>query len=143
MAAIVIPHPSSHAAARRPRAVTKISDLLSPVNVMIDLRIPDKAQLLQELAVIAARVLILPPDEISFALLKREELGSTGMGGGVAVPHARIEKVNRPFGTLIRLNQPIHFAAVDGRPVDLVFPLLLSTTPEVSNFASLPLSLGS
>jgi nitrogen PTS system EIIA component len=61
--------------------------------------------------------------------LKREELGSTGTGGGVALPHARVESLNRAFGILARLNKPIDFEAIDGRPVDLVFLLLLAANP--------------
>jgi PTS system nitrogen regulatory IIA component len=61
--------------------------------------------------------------------LKREELGSTGTGGGVALPHARIQGLNRSFGILARLNKPIDFEAIDGRPVDLVFLLLLPSNP--------------
>ena len=58
-------------------------------------------------------------------LAKREELGSTGMGGGVAIPHARFNQVAKPFGMLARLRKPLDFDAVDGEPVDIVFLLLL------------------
>ena len=67
----------------------------------------------------------LPADEIAAALLAREDLGSTGTGGGIAIPHARIEAVTKPFGILAKLKQPIDFDAIDGRPVDLVFVLLV------------------
>ena len=55
----------------------------------------------------------------------REELGSTGMGRGVAIPHARLSVVTKPLGILARLKEPIDFEAIDGNPVDLVFVLLL------------------
>jgi nitrogen PTS system EIIA component len=71
----------------------------------------------------------VPPDHILSELLKREELGSTGMGGGVAIPHARFYKVEKPFGMLARLRKPIDFDAVDGSPVDTVFLLLLPDAP--------------
>ena len=65
------------------------------------------------------------PERLLAELVKREELGSTGMGGGVAIPHARFHQVTKPFGMLIRLRKPLDFDAVDGEPVDLVFLLLL------------------
>jgi PTS system nitrogen regulatory IIA component len=63
-------------------------------------------------------------------LVKREALGSTGMGGGMAIPHARLAGLSKPFGLLARLDQGIDFDAVDGEPVDIVFLLLL---PEASD----------
>ena len=63
------------------------------------------------------------------ALQQREALGSTGMGGGIAIPHARLPEVRRPFGLFARLRAPVAFDAVDERPVDLVFLLLLPTDP--------------
>jgi PTS system nitrogen regulatory IIA component len=71
----------------------------------------------------------LAPERIAAEILRREELGSTGTGGGVAIPHARIQGLNRSFGILARLNRPIDFEAIDGRPVDLVFLLLLPANP--------------
>jgi nitrogen PTS system EIIA component len=102
-----------------------IKDFLSPPDALVDIRVPDKARLLQELAHRAATTLNLPVDRISSELLKREELGSTGTGGGIAIPHARIQGLNKPFGILVRLKQPIDFDAIDGQPVDLLFLLLL------------------
>jgi Phosphoenolpyruvate-dependent sugar phosphotransferase system, EIIA 2 len=59
----------------------------------------------------------------------RKELGLTGTGGGVAIPHARIQGLNRSFGIFARLNKAIDFEAIDGRQVALVFPLLLPANP--------------
>jgi nitrogen PTS system EIIA component len=108
----------------------EIKDFLSPRHAMIDVRAPDKTHLLQELARRAAAALNLAADRISTELLKREELGSTGTGGGVAIPHARMPEVKRAFGMLVRLRQPIRFDAIDGQSVDIVFLLLLPATPE-------------
>jgi len=58
-------------------------------------------------------------------LQKGEELGSTGMGGGVAIPHARFHHLHKPFGMLVPLKKPIDFDAVDGKPVDTIALLLL------------------
>ena len=60
------------------------------------------------------------------ALLKREELGSTGVGNGVAIPHVRLEQVKKPFGILVRLREPIDFDSVDEQRVDLVCLVLLA-----------------
>ncbi len=105
----------------------KISDFLSPTDVMVDVRASDKRQLLRELAEKAASALNLSADHIFSELLKREELGSTGMGRGVAIPHARIRTVKKPFGIMVRLKPSIEFNAIDSQPVDLVFVLLLPT----------------
>src|SRR5215831_14659314 len=106
-----------------------IKEFLSPADTNVEVRAPDKTRLLQELSRRAAASLDLPPEQISAEILKREELGSTGTGGGVAIPHARIQGLNRPFGILARLNKPIDFEAIDGRPVDLLFFLLLPANP--------------
>lgn len=106
-----------------------VSDFLKPTEVNIDIVATDKQELLAELANRAGKVLGIPPDRILTELLKREDLGSTGMGGGVAIPHARLAQVGKPFGMLVRLRRPIDFDAVDEEPVDLVFLLLLPETP--------------
>ena len=87
----------------------KISDLLSPTDVMIDVRASNKRLLLQEFAAKAADSLGLPVDQVAPYLLKREELGSTGIGHGVAIPHARLPDLQRPHGLLAKLKQPIEF----------------------------------
>lgn len=107
-----------------------IKDFLSPADVQVDVRVSDKVRLLQELADRAAKSLSLPADRILSELLKREKLGSTGTGGGTAIPHARISGLNKPFGILVRLKQPIDFDAIDGQPVDLLFLLLLPVTSD-------------
>ena len=95
----------------------------------MDVSASDKTRLLQKLADQAAGALHLPADRIFRQLSNREELGSTGTGSGIAVPHARIEGVKKPLGILARLKRPMDFDAIDGKPVDLVFLLLLPTTP--------------
>jgi nitrogen PTS system EIIA component len=117
----------------------KISDLLSPADVLIDVRASNKRLLLQELAAKAATSLNLRVDQIVPDLLKREELGSTGVGGGVAIPHARLPDLQRPFGLLARLKQPIEFDAIDGQPVDIVFTLLLPAAAENAQLSALAL----
>jgi PTS system nitrogen regulatory IIA component len=103
----------------------KIADFLAPADVKIDVASTDKKKLLAELAREAAAKIGIGADRIAAELLKREELGSTGVGGGVAIPHARFQQAKAPFGLLARLKKPIDYDAVDGNPVDIVFLLLL------------------
>ena len=117
----------------------KISDLISPADVMIDVRAPNKSGLLQELAAKAASSLKLRVDQVAPFLLKREDLGSTGIGGGVAIPHARLHELHRPFGLLAKLKQPIEFDSVDGQAVDVVFVFLLTAAAENGQLGALAL----
>jgi nitrogen PTS system EIIA component len=102
-----------------------ISDFLLATNVSTDVVASDKQKLLSDLARKAAVAVDVPAEIILAELSKREELGSTGMGGGLAIPHARLRQVAKPFGMLVHLKKPIDFNAVDGKPVDTVFLLLL------------------
>jgi nitrogen PTS system EIIA component len=120
-------------------AAMKISDLLSPADVMIDIRTLDKRLLLRELAAKAAPRLKLHIDQVAPLLLKREDLGSTGIGRGVAIPHARLTELDRPFGLLAKLKQPIEFDAIDGQAVDIVFVLLLPAAAENGQLGALAL----
>ncbi len=117
----------------------KISDLLSPADVLFDIRVSNKRLLLQEFAARAAAGLGLPVAQIAPYLLKREELGSTGIGRGVALPHARLPDLPRAYGLLARLKQPIEFDAIDGQAVDIVFTLLLPAAAESGQIEALAL----
>ena len=102
-----------------------IDEILAPEDVLVGLRAATKKTLLDAIAGRAADRLGLAREDILAPLAKREELGSTGVGDGVALPHARMEGIERPFGLLARLRDPVDFDAVDDRPVDLVVLLLL------------------
>jgi nitrogen PTS system EIIA component len=102
-----------------------IRDFLSVKDVAIDVVVSDKQKLLLELASKAGARLRLAPRHILAELSKREELGSTGVGDGVAIPHARFSEIEKTFGMFFRLRKPIDFDALDGKPIDLVFLLLL------------------
>jgi len=106
-----------------------VTDFLSPTDALVDVRASGKRRLLQELATRAATALGLSADRICGELLKREELGSTGTGGGIAIPHARMPEIKKPFGMLVRLKRPIKFDAIDNLTVDIVFVLLLPIAP--------------
>ena len=113
----------------------QISEFLSVDDCLVDVRATDKDALLRELARRAAVAAGLDAATVICEIEKREQLGSTGMGGGIAVPHARIAGLARPGGVLAKLRRGIDFAAIDGKPVDLVFLLLL---PAATQGESLP-----
>lgn len=102
-----------------------VADLLSPGHVIAKLPAGDKRTLLADLARRAAAATGLRQSAILEALSGREALGSTGVGGGVAIPHARIAGLDRFFGAFARLERRIDYDAVDEQPVDLVFLLLV------------------
>lgn len=106
-----------------------IEDLLPLELVLPALRAPNKAAILTEIARKSGAALGLDEGMIRTALEKREALGSTGIGGGIAIPHARLEEIGRPLGLLARLRSPVEFDSVDDQPADLVFLLLLPTNP--------------
>jgi PTS system nitrogen regulatory IIA component len=105
-----------------------IRAFFSQNDVIVDVRASDKVQLLKDLSARAALEVALDPALVSAEILKREELGSTGLGSGVAIPHARILGLSKLYGSLARLKRALDFAAVDGKPVDLVFLLLLPSS---------------
>lgn len=115
----------------------KIKDFLTPSDVVIDVRARDKSSLLNDLSGRAASVLNLSADAVAAEIVRRDELGCTGIGGGVAMPHARLREVKRPFGLLARLQQPIDFDAIDGQPVDIVFLLLLPASSQLDQLNAL------
>lgn len=94
----------------------------------------NKPAILEQLAGHFAQVYGLERDAVLGAILDRENLGSTGFGRGVAIPHARIAGLNRPVAAFLRLAAPVDFLAADGIPVDLVFGLL---SPETAGAAHL------
>jgi nitrogen PTS system EIIA component len=98
----------------------KISDFLSPAQVMIDVRASDKRCLLEQLSTQAAAEAGLSRDIVVREIAEREELGSTGVGNGVALPHARLPNLKAPFALFARLRHGIDFDAIDGEPVDIV-----------------------
>ena len=97
----------------------------------------DKPQLLAELARRSATATGIDVPAILTALQTREQLGSTGLGQGFALPHARIDGLTAFFGLFARLARPIDFQAIDGQPVDLVFLLLIPPNADTEHVAAL------
>ena len=101
-----------------------ITEHLSASDVLLGLGATSKAAVLQDLAAEAARRLGRPEAEVLQALQARERLGSTALGRGVALPHARLEGEMRPVILFARLARPVEFDARDEEPVDLVILVL-------------------
>jgi len=102
----------------------QLADFLDTDAIKTALPGANKRSLLQQLANLAAQRLEFDPAAILSGLNEREQLGSTGFGQGVAIPHARIDALDRIYGLFARLGEPVDYKAIDGRPVDLVFLLL-------------------
>lgn len=102
----------------------EISDLITPARVIPALKVTSKKQALQELSRICAEFTELDERAIFEVLIERERLGTTGVGGGVAIPHGKLAGLQRLYGLFARLDQPIDYDAVDEQPVDLIFLLL-------------------
>jgi PTS system nitrogen regulatory IIA component len=114
-----------------------VKDILSPSNVQIKSQRSHKASVLRELCERAAPAVGLPSQRILAEVMRREDLGSTGIGKGIAIPHTRLADLKQPYSFLVRLAQTIDFDAVDGEPVDIVFFLLLPLSPPNAHLNSL------
>src|SRR5919108_2664004 len=114
-----------------------LAELIAPEDVVFGARAKNKEQLLQDLASRAAVSLNFEPQTIFDGLQAREQLGSTGLGEGFALPHARIDGLDRFFGLFVRLNRPIDFDSVDDKPVDLIFLLLIPMAAQSEHLAAL------
>jgi PTS system nitrogen regulatory IIA component len=117
----------------------QIEDLIGRDDIVLGLAGNDKEQALAALSAAAASKLSLEAATIVKALAARERLGSTGVGQGVAIPHARIKglKEKEYFALFARLDKAVDFAAVDGKPVDLVFLLLMPENNSNRHIAAL------
>ena len=111
----------------------KLSDVLSPANVILDLEAPSKTRLMHTLSDLAAKHCGINDAVIFAALNKREKLGSTGIGEGIAMPHAPIRELAQPFALFARLSKPIDFQAIDENPVDIVAVLLVPVEKSSAN----------
>jgi nitrogen PTS system EIIA component len=100
-----------------------IGGMLPRAGVAARVNVNSKRQALTTAAEIAARITGQKADRLLAALLEREQVGSTGVGGGVALPHAHVAGVERLTAVFLRLDEPVGFAAMDDRPVDLIFAM--------------------
>jgi PTS system nitrogen regulatory IIA component len=101
------------------------SDLLSPGRILANIRISSKKRLLELISItLAKKNKDLSSREIFESLCAREHLGSTALGGGVAIPHGRINSTKAVEALFLRLVKPLPFDADDGQPIDLLFALV-------------------
>jgi PTS system nitrogen regulatory IIA component len=105
-----------------------IGELLRPEDIDLDVDVSSKSELFDRVAAIVARRQGLPRGPVLDALADRERLGSTALGHGVAIPHARMKQLLHPAGAFVRTRCPIPFDAPDGRPVSNVLTLLVPAT---------------
>ena len=105
--------------------MVEMADIISPDGVVLDLKAgSSKRQVLKELATQAAALVEIDPQRLLEALMERERLGTTAIGRGIAIPHARMAELKRLVGLFARLNHPVDFEALDDQPSDLIFLLL-------------------
>lgn len=116
-----------------------LSTLLTPQAVKVVSDVSSKKRLMQSLSDLAGSRLNLPAANIFEALQERENLGPTGVGHGIALPHARLSGVEDVSGVFIRLERPIEFDAADRQPVDLVFALIAPVESGVDHLKALAL----
>lgn len=114
-----------------------LSELLPPGHVLADPRITGKAALLDLLTRRAIAGSNLDPATVLRLIAEREALGSTGIGKGIGLPHARVPGLLRPIAAFARLARPLPFDAIDDQPVDLVFLLLSPSGAQSPHLAAL------
>ena len=102
----------------------EIADILIPEGVIPHLKATSKKQALQEIARRAADVTGLEHREIFDVLRERERLGTTGMGNGIAIPHGKLQHLDRLYAVFARADRAVDFDAIDDKPVDIMFLLL-------------------
>ena len=102
-----------------------LSQLLSPEQVLLDLDVGSKKRVFEQAGILFETRLGLARATIFDSLFAREKLGSTGLGQGIAIPHGRIKGLKQAAGAFLRLQTPVPFDAPDGRPVNLLFVLLV------------------
>lgn len=116
----------------------EIADIVSPEAVILDLRsCRSKRQVLKELSHQAAPLTGIDEKRLLEALMERERLGTTGIGNGIAIPHAKLDDLDRVTGLFARLDQPVDFEAVDDQPSDLIFLLLAPNAADADSLKAL------
>jgi len=118
--------------------MVEIADIVAPDGIILDLKgCNSKRQVLKELSQQAAAMLGIEPQHLLDALLERERLGTTGIGHGIAIPHARLPGLNRLVGLFARLEQPVDFESLDDQPSDLIFLLLAPDSADADSLKAL------
>lgn len=115
-----------------------ISSMLSPTRTRAKVEGSSKKRVLQTLAkLFADQIEGLDQDKLFQSLLNRERLGSTGIGEGIAIPHCRFDTGGSTYAACMSLNEPVDFDAIDSKPVDIVFAMLVPENAEQSHLETL------
>ena len=116
-----------------------LNDILDAQALKVLSAVTSKKRLFQELGDVLGDCYDVKPQIIAEALQERENLGPTGVGQGIALPHARLDGLERVVGGFIRLERAVDFESVDRQPVDLVFALLAPEDAGVEHLKALAL----
>ena len=117
----------------------EMTEILVPEAVRVASSVSSKKRLLQDIADHANSVYGLSSAQVFSALQDRENLGTTGVGRGVAIPHARFDSVDKIVGVFYRIEKPVNFESLDRQPVDLVFTLLAPSNDSPEHLKALAL----
>ena len=117
----------------------EFSNLLKPEAIRIFSSVSSKKRLLHDLAGLAEACYSADYSTTVEALIERESLGPTGVGGGIALPHARLENLDHVVGAFVLLENPVEFDAIDKQPVDIVFSLFAPKAAGVEHLKALAL----
>jgi PTS system nitrogen regulatory IIA component len=117
----------------------EFSNLLKPEAIRIFSSVSSKKRLLHDIAGIADACYQTDYSQTVEALMERESLGPTGVGGGIALPHARLEQLDKVVGAFVLLENPVEFDAIDKQPVDIVFGLFAPKSAGVEHLKALAL----
>jgi nitrogen PTS system EIIA component len=128
---------SAGPAGKEERAVNRIADLLLVEDILLDLEVSGKSQLIDEIGRHMQRVHAMAPESVALSLSHREQIGSTGLGEGVAIPHARVSALDHVQVAYMRLKVPIPFDSPDGKPVSDVLVLLVPKQATVEHLTLL------
>ena len=116
-----------------------IQDILPPAGIKVISAVSSKKRLFHDIGAMAEACFGLDHTLVVDALIERESLGPTGVGQGVALPHARLHGLNKVSGLFMRLKKPLDFESVDRQPVDLVFALFAPEDAGVEHLKALAL----
>lgn len=115
-----------------------INAMLSPARTRAKVEGSSKKRILQSLAnLFAEQIEGLDQDKLFQSLLNRERLGSTGIGEGIAIPHCRFDTGGKTYAACLSLNEPVDFDAIDSKPVDIVFAMLVPEEAEQAHLETL------
>ena len=114
-------------------------NLLKPEAIRIFSSVSSKKRLLHDIAGIAEACYQTDYSQTVEALMERESLGPTGVGGGIALPHARLEQLDKVVGAFVLLENPVEFDAIDKQPVDIIFGLFAPKSAGVEHLKALAL----